>query len=122
MKKILFISILIFGLLLASGATAMAALSITYDLTDLGSTEENLWQIEYHVKDFDSTEYAGLQVVFDYDLYDGHIFFVMEPQVDLFVNLSRHLKLGVTFSYRFINEERSDFDGLSFGCNLQFNI
>ena len=58
----------------------------------------------------------------DCHLYDSHVFYIFEPQLDVFINLSRHFKLGLNFSYRFIDSDRNDLDGFSFGCGLQFNI
>lgn len=61
--------LLAFGLFLITGTPAIAAISVTYDLTDLTDTEEYLWQIEYYVSDFNAETYDDLQIVFDYDLY-----------------------------------------------------
>ncbi len=56
--------------------------------------------------------------------YEG--FFVVEPQLDLNFNLSRHVRLGLGASYRFIDDLESirytedDLDGPTFNVTLGF--
>ena len=60
--------------------------------------------------------------IYDFDLYDGQVFFLFEPQVDVFINLTSHFKLNISASYRFVDSDKSDLKGFSFGCGFQFNI
>ncbi len=60
--------------------------------------------------------------IFDFDLHDGKIFYIFEPQIDVFINLNSHLKLSGILSYRFVDSSRSDLKGFAFGCGFQFNF
>lgn len=61
---------LLSGLFLCLVMMASPALAgITYSLTDLTDTEENLYQITYNVSGFDSTTYAGFDIYFEDETY-----------------------------------------------------
>ena len=58
------------SLLMIFSSAAMAA-GISYSLTDLSSQQENLWQIDYQVSDFDSDLYDDLVIYFEYGQFES---------------------------------------------------
>ena len=60
----------LFFLFFIYSTTAMAA-NISYSITDMRSEQDNLWQIDYQVSNFDSDAYDGLQIFFEYGLYEN---------------------------------------------------
>lgn len=69
MKKAVTGFVFLLSLVVISSSPAMAA-SISYSLTDLGSQQQDLWQIDYQLTGFDSDTYDGLQIFFNYGEYE----------------------------------------------------
>ena len=64
MKKILLIAVL----LAVFPITSANALNISYDASDLGA---GLWQFDYYVSGFDFDTDYGLQIFYEYGLYEN---------------------------------------------------
>jgi hypothetical protein len=81
-----------------------------------GLMEENDWDKK------SKYSYHGRWMWDGWGLGDEHIFFFVEPQLTVYVNLTRNFKFNFNLSFRYFDDEILDANKLSLGFGLNITI